>query len=72
MHRNVMNTSTITQEQVQAQLSEAVATKETRSDDEQQKLLSELLAVALTTSRIGSRPAYPLSLRPSAAARTSL
>ena len=41
----------------QTQLSDAIATHDSRSNEEQQELLADLLTVALTTTRIDAQPA---------------
>lgn len=56
-HRTDVNTTLITHEELQVKLSEAVASRSTRSEEEQRTLLSELLATAFATTETGPEAA---------------
>ena len=52
-----MNTTLITHQETQFRLSEAVASRSTRSDEDQRSLLSDLLAMALASTDPGPEAA---------------
>ena len=52
-HQIDVNTTLIAHDEIQVKLSEAVASRSTRSEDEQRTLLSDLLAIAFAATETG-------------------